>query len=674
MTFGRVAVIGAGTMGGGIAQHLASEGLQVVSIDKRRERATDAKTRVEMSLVEGLERGVFDGPDVDETLARITPTGALTDAADADLVLEAIDEQLDAKRRLFAELSDVCRDEAILTTNTSSLVVADIAASARRPERVLGVHFLYQPAKNRLVEVIGHRDTDLEVVRRASAFLERVGKTVIASADSPGFVVHRILGAWLNEAVRLHQEGTGIADIDAAACQAFGVARGPFALMNNLGVTKVAGAQRGLGALGSLYEPATLLLEQESTWSVRGQADPSRAGAIADRLWGVAFHVACELLADDVGSAADIDVGARLGLRWAAGPVETMNNLGLERAADLARAVQQRYGLPQPPTLAAHIEAGTGFGIDLVRVAVNDGVATLTLHRPDKLNALDYDTLDQLGRAFAEVSERTDVRAVVIAGAGKAFAVGPDVQQLADGLRSGRGAEPVLAYAGRGHAVLRALEASAKPVICRLHGPAVGAGAELVLACHAVVATPRARVTFPETGWGFHPMLGGTQRLTRRVGRGLARYFLFTGAEADAGTLASLKLVWRVAAPDQVAEAVAAAIEGAPFQEACPLNQAPPPLRDLGHFLGAVPAEGLLDGSLTLPGGAHVVEVARAIRRKAPQAVRAVATLTELAEKGDLEAGRAAEIEGLRALLETGDAVEGLTAAAERREPEFRGV
>jgi len=677
MTISEVAVVGAGTMGTGIAQKLASEGLRVVLLDKTREQAADSKTRVEMSLVEGLERGIFDGPEVDAALGRITVGRNLADVGDADLIIEAIDEVLATKRELIAEVSQACRADAILATNTSSLMVSDIAAAASRPDRVVGMHFFYHPAKNRLVEVVGHADTDPDVLRAACALQDRMGKTVILSADSPGFLVNRFFAAWLNEAVRLHEEGITTASIEAAACQAFGVKLGPFALMNNTGVSVAASGQCALAAaLGVFYEPADLLVEQAAnkrTWNVGGKPDPSQFGAIADRLWGAVFHVVCELLSANVGSAADIDVGARVGLRWARGPVETMNTLGLERVAELAGVVEQKYEGTQPEALAEQLRAGGKFAIERVRVSVDDGIATLTLNRPDKLNALDLDTLEQLGRCFDQVSARDDVRALVIAGAGKAFATGPDVGELADDLRSDRGAEPVLEYARQGQALLRRIEKSGKPVICRLDGAAVGSGAELALACHVIVATPRARMAFPETGWGIHPMLGGTQRLSQRVGRGLARYFLFTGKEVDADTLAALKLAWRVTPPDEIAAAVTSAIAEAPKQEACPVDQAPPALRDLGRFLAAVPAEGLIDGSLTLPGGTDIMEVARAIRKKAPQAVRAVATLTELAEEGDLDAGLAAEAEGLRALLETRDAVEGLTAAAEQRKAEFGG-
>jgi enoyl-CoA hydratase/carnithine racemase len=173
-------------------------------------------------------------------------------------------------------------------------------------------------------------------------------------------------------------------------------------------------------------------------------------------------------------------------------------------------------------------------------------------------------------------------------------------------------------------------------------------------------------MAFPEVELGIYPGLGGTQRLTRRLGRGLARYLLFTGVVLDAPLLEQLKLAWKVVRPEEVDATVRAAISSAPVQETITVEQAPDHLKDIGHFLAAVPAEGLLDGTLTLPGGSGIVEVARVVRRKSPHAIRAVAALTDLAEHESLDAGLSAETEGLRTILTTDEAIAGAGAKRAR--------
>ncbi|MFC1610219.1 3-hydroxyacyl-CoA dehydrogenase/enoyl-CoA hydratase family protein [Myxococcota bacterium] len=675
MRVSTVGIAGAGTMGSGIAQKVAAEGVGVTLVDKSRQLADGGKTMVEKLLVQGLERGVYQGPDVDTILDRIRPASDLSALRDVDLVIEAIPEQRQAKQELFEQLSGICRADSILATTTSFFLIRDLAAAARCPERVVGMHFFYHPAKNRLVEVVGHGGIDPDVLKSAWTFQHQIGKTPVASADSPGFLVSRFFAPWLNEAVRLHEEGHTIPSIEAAAARAFGIAMGPFELMNATGIHIASQGLAALGAsLGAYYAPAASLESHGSKrleWDLSGRPDTGNERAIADRLWGAVFHAVSELLSEGVGTADDIDVGARMGLRWQVGPVEAMNAVGLSRAAELAGRIEETYGLSRPEALGARLATGNGFALAPVGVTIEGDIATLMLNRPAKLNTLDPRTLEQLDARFEEVEKNDKVRAIVISGVGKAFMAGIDARFLLTKLGSGE-LDEVMAFVARGQELFRRIEISPKRVICRLEGVALGPGAALCLACHVVVATPRASLAFPETGLGIYPGFGATQRLTVRLGRGLARYLLFTGLTFDAKTLEALNLAWRVVPPEELDGTIKTALDAAPIQEQSKLENASFELKDAARFLGAVPAEGLLDGSLTLPGGTEILKVAMAVREKAPQAIRAAAALTDLAEKGDLDAGLVAETEGLRTMFATSDALEGLTALLEGRDPEFR--
>ncbi len=216
--FGTLAVIGAGKMGGGIAQKMASEGFPVVLVDLDDEKLRLGLRAIERTLDEGVERKIFRPEQADAILERIRGTSDWNGLAEADLVVEAVFEELSVKRRVFERLDDVCRRDAILATNTSSFAVSELAAQTRNPSRVLGLHYFYHPAKNRLVEVVAGRDTDPEVTRAAWALEEQIGKTPIASKDACGFIVNRYFVPWLNEAVRLLEDGTAdIPTIEAAA-------------------------------------------------------------------------------------------------------------------------------------------------------------------------------------------------------------------------------------------------------------------------------------------------------------------------------------------------------------------------------------------------------------------------------------------------------------------------
>ena len=233
----RIGVVGAGNMGSGIAQKTATEGFEVVLVDVDEEAAKRGKEKIVTLLAEGVERRIFPQETATAIAGRIHPSGRLEDLADVELVIEAVFEDLDVKRELFAKLDTICHDGTILATNTSSFTVDDVASATGRADRVVGLHYFYHPAKNRLVEVVPGSATSTETRERAWTFSEATGKTPIHSADSPGFVVNRYFVPWINEAVRLLDEGVAdIPTIEEGAKKAFRIGMGPFELMNVTGV------------------------------------------------------------------------------------------------------------------------------------------------------------------------------------------------------------------------------------------------------------------------------------------------------------------------------------------------------------------------------------------------------------------------------------------------------
>ncbi|MHC4838953.1 MAG: 3-hydroxyacyl-CoA dehydrogenase family protein, partial [Planctomycetota bacterium] len=255
----KFAVIGAGNMGSGIAQKIATEGYECVLVDLDDEKVARGLGIIRKLLDQGVERKVFRPQQAEAILGRLHGTSDWSDLADVDLVVEAVFEDVGVKRSVFERLSEHCKPTAILATNTSSFYVKDLVDSVVNPERLIGLHYFFHPAKNRLVEVIGHEGTDPAAFRAAWASQEAVGKTPIWSADAPGFVVNRYFVPWVNEGVRLLGEGVAdIPTIEWAAKKAFGVGMGPFELLNQVGVERARALVAALVADHGLEMPQML--------------------------------------------------------------------------------------------------------------------------------------------------------------------------------------------------------------------------------------------------------------------------------------------------------------------------------------------------------------------------------------------------------------------------------
>jgi 3-hydroxybutyryl-CoA dehydrogenase len=233
----RVGVVGLGTMGAGIAQVCIQAGFETVGREVSDELGERGRATIRRYVDRGVERGRIEAADRDAALARLSLTTELGDLAGCDLVLEAIVEDLDAKRALFRELDALVAPEAILATNTSALSVTEIASATSRPERVVGLHFFNPAPVLPLVEVVRTELADPDVYERAFAFAERLGKEPIRCNDTPGFVVNRILIPLLNDCVRVLDEARVTPeDVDRAMRFGTNWPIGPCALIDLIGV------------------------------------------------------------------------------------------------------------------------------------------------------------------------------------------------------------------------------------------------------------------------------------------------------------------------------------------------------------------------------------------------------------------------------------------------------
>lgn len=233
----KVCVIGAGTMGAGIAQVFAVKGHEVVLRDIKDEFVNRGLTIINKNLSKLVSKGKMEDAEKEEILSRLTGTVDLNMAADCDLIVEAAIENMELKKELFAQLDDICKGEAILASNTSSLSITEIGAATNRPEKVIGMHFFNPAPVMKLVEVIRGMATSQETFDTIKELSENIGKEPVEVSEAPGFVVNRILIPMINEGVGILAEGIASAeDIDKAMKLGANHPMGPLALGDLIGL------------------------------------------------------------------------------------------------------------------------------------------------------------------------------------------------------------------------------------------------------------------------------------------------------------------------------------------------------------------------------------------------------------------------------------------------------
>ena len=674
----KIGVIGAGNMGSGIAQKIAQEGIPVVMIDTKEEFVQRGLATIQRLLQEGVERKLFKPEKVTEILSRITATTDFSAVRDADLVIEAVFEDKAVKTDLFKKLDAICSEKTILATNTSSFYVREFAEQINRPDRFVGLHYFYHPAKNRLLEVIPHAGTSPETIEISLLAAKLHGKTSILVKDAPGFAVNRFFVPFLNEAARMLEEGIAdIPTIEEACKQAFKIGMGPFQLMNVTGIPIAVHAATTLGKeLGLFYAPCNMLkaqMEKKENWNLDGPVDESRTQTVSDRMYGVCLGVSAALVDEGVATIEDTDRGAKIGLRWALGPFEIMNRIGIDKTYAVVEAICNKYpDFRMPELLAKQKQLGKPFEFNFVDLAIKDGVATLTINRPEALNALNEQVVAQLGSRFSEAESCSDVKAIVIQGAGKAFVAGADIRYFVNKIKADK-IPDIVAFTRKGHEVFLKIENSPKLTIALLDGLSLGGGSEMALACQAIVATSAGSMAFPETGIGIYPGLGGMLRMTRQVGPALAKYYVFTGAPINAQDAKDLGIIHKLVNPSEIQAAIQALVsEGRPDKYRS--RMLPDKFKLLADMFSAACVDSWLAGKIPDGVAADVsAKTQKTIGFKAPLALKIAAEIIDQQQGKSMTDAVEIELGALSKIFTTADALEGLSTAGRKR-PEFKGV
>ncbi len=361
----RVAVVGTGLMGHGIAQSFAVKGFDVCLLSRSRDSLDKAVKEIEWSLNKFVEKGTIKKSEVEATLSRVTTTTSYEEAvSDADLAIESISERMDLKKLVFSKIDEISPSHTIIVTNTSTLSVTEMGKATKRPEKTLGMHWFVPPQLTQLIEVIRGEETSNESISSIIDITKMLGKTpILCKKDVRGFIVSRILVAMFNEAFWTYSRGeASMTEVDSAVRYNGGFPMGWFELVDYVGVDVEYDVSKILHkAHGERYHPrleiTEPLVKEKKLGRKTGQGfyDWSKGRPIIStklkdkydvmRSWAVAVNEAAYMVFEDVAEPESIDLGMKLGTGWPQGPCEYADKQGLDNILDKLQEAYYRTSI-----------------------------------------------------------------------------------------------------------------------------------------------------------------------------------------------------------------------------------------------------------------------------------------------------------------------------------------
>jgi enoyl-CoA hydratase / 3-hydroxyacyl-CoA dehydrogenase len=563
----KAAVVGAGTMGGEIAQAIAAADIPVVLkdieqefVDHGLEKAREV-TKGQLDRLVAKEKLTQEQADarLGEVMDLITGTTTYDGFGDVDFVIEAAPERMEIKQSVFGELDAVTPGRAILASNTSSLSVTEMGDATLRPDKVIGFHFFYPASVMPLVEIVEGEESSEESVQAAINFAQTIRKQPITCAEVPGFVVNRILNSAVGEVWRAQEEqGLSIAKIDEAVTAANIAPIGPFLLGDMLGLDTIVHVAEHLNeAYGDsfyVHRGMKQLVEEgklgaktggegfykDGQPQLEGDAEPD-GEALAELMSLKALVEACLLLEEGVCTAREIDLGMMAGAgmdprRGIFPPFMGADMKGLDEIYTKLEQAESEHGerFAAPRILRRLVaqgrvgqKAGQGFyaypqpadgdQTETVKLEIRDDVAIAWLANPP-MNAISPQVIKDLRSVWDRVLETDGVGAMLICSSiPVVFSAGADIKAFTSMDEAG-GKDLI----DGGHALLRELGQSNVSTVAVVNSIAFGGGCELAMACDFRVAAESAIFGQPEIKLGIIPGFGGTQRLPRLVGPGKA--------------------------------------------------------------------------------------------------------------------------------------------------------
>ncbi|HEV3071325.1 MAG TPA: 3-hydroxyacyl-CoA dehydrogenase NAD-binding domain-containing protein [Solirubrobacteraceae bacterium] len=669
----KAAVVGAGTMGGQIAQTIAAAGIPVVLKDISDElvqAGLDEARNVTSGQANKLaEKGKINPEQaqaqIEEVIGRIHGTTSYESFADVDFVIEAVPEKMEIKQAVFAELDAATPGHAILASNTSSLSITEIAEATLRPDKVVGFHYFYPASVMPLIEIVEGEETSAETVTAALTFAQSIRKQPITCAEVPGFVVNRILNSGTSEIWReQEQKGLSIKLIDEGVGAAGVIPIGPYFLVNLLGLDTVLHVAEHLAesygperfyvpkGMQKLVGEGKLGAKTQGEGFYSAQGEPNLPGdkepdveELVELLVLKTFVEACLVLEEGVATHRDIDFGLMAGAgldprRGLLPPFMKADVEGLDTILERLENAQERHGERfAPPTILRRLVAqgrlgqksGQGFYAypqpdaeqpgEVIKLETrSDGVAIAWLAN-GQMNSIAPQVIEDLGKVWQHIKGSSSgdgggIRALVIASSNPfLFSAGADIKAFTS--MDEAGGEQLIHSA---HALLRELESDGIATIAAVNGLAFGGGCELAMACDVRLAARSALFGQPEIKLGIIPGFGGTQRLPRLLGTNKALEMNLSGDPILAEEAYEYGLVNRVLDDHE-----------------------------------------LLDTALAWA------------RKLAGQAPLAMEQIKRVSGAGDLDQGIEAEQQAFATVFRSADAKEGIAAFLGKRAPRFRG-
>jgi enoyl-CoA hydratase/3-hydroxyacyl-CoA dehydrogenase len=662
----KAAVVGAGTMGGEIAQSIAAADIDVVlkdidqkfvdhGLDKARE-----VTKGQLDKLVGKEKLTQEQADarLEEVMGRIEGTTDYSSFGDVDFVIEAAPERMEIKQSVFAELDAVTPGHAVISSNTSSLSITEMGDATLRPDKVVGFHFFYPASIMPLLEIVRGEETSDETVATAFNFAQAIKKQPIVCDEVPGFVVNRILNSSVAEVWReQHEKGLSIKSIDEGIAAANAAPMGPFILTDFLGLDTVLHVAEHLresygdrfyvhpgmeklvaeGKLGAKSGGEGSYKDGEP--NIDGDAEPD-VDALVEMFSLKALVEACLILEEDVCTVREIDVGMMAGAGldprrgllppfWKADVegldviLEKLENLAEQHPdrftvpVTLKRLVAQgRLGAKSGQGFYAYPQADEGDQTETIKLETRDGGVAIAWLANLPMNSISPQVIVDLRTVWEKLKADDSIHAMVIASSiPLVYSAGADIKAFTK-MDESSGAELI----EDGHALLREFGTEGIATIAAVNSLAFGGGCELAMACDVRIAAESAVFGQPEVKLGIIPGFGGTQRLPRLVGPQKALEMNMIGDAITAGEAYEVGLVNHIA-PDH-----------------------------------------------------EMFDTALAFARKlAGQAPIAVAQIKKVSHKGDLDAGIEAEKAGFAAAFFSDDAKEGIGAFLGKRTPKWSG-
>ena len=380
---------------------------------------------------------------------------------------------------------------------------------------------------------------------------------------------------------------------------------------------------------------------------------------VTRRMLGAVFFVVTQILNEGVCTASELNRGAKIGLKWARGPIDLMMMHGKAEVIKLVVDIESRYGnqLKNPVNRAK-------WNMECVTFSKAGSTATITMSSPENLNVLNQTVVAVLDKQFGKANLDPDIRTIVITGMGKAFVAGADIKFFLDNMKKDT-VDNIVDFTRATQEVFEKIDKSTKTVVAILNGLTLGGGLELALCADVILGFPSSKIAFPETGIGIYPGLGGIQRSQKRLGKGAAKYMIYTGAMLNANDAKCIGLLDAIVSPEDVAttkidELIHTVVEDRNKESSNRFNI----IRDLfeTYSLGQ-----LLNGAVSddLASNGLVGEVRKKIMQKAPLALKVVERLIDEAK------GCSAELEEMASIFKTSDALLGLSSIGKR--VEFQG-